>query len=96
MSNSTHFEVQRGALVSDCMENTYDFINENLRYLHEALTPVRDELFDSSNFMFVCYEQQWTFALNVKKVELGSVSSCSGVIQEGGKCSYDELIASIS
>ncbi len=92
MSNLIHFEIQRGKIVSDCMEQTYQFISKNLSYLHEQLVPVRDELLESSNFTFICYEENWTFAARVDKAELGCVSSGSGIIKDGNNCSYDEVL----
>jgi len=51
--------------VSDCMQKTYDFISGNLTYLHDALIPVRDEVLESSDFTFICYERNWTFAVDI-------------------------------
>jgi len=96
MSNKIHFEIQRGSVVSDCMEDTYDFISENLKYLHNALVPVRDEILEANNFSFVCYEDNWTFAVKIERVELGKVASGSGVIQDGNRCYYDELLETLS
>ena len=96
MSNSVHFQIQRGTVVSDCMQQTYDFISENLTYLHDALIPVRDAVLESSDFKFICFEQNWSFAVNIDRVELGQVSAGNGAIQEGNQCSYDELLESIS
>jgi len=96
MSNRIHFEIQRGAVVSDCMEETYDFITKNLHYLHDSLIPIRDEVLGSSEFTFVCYEENWSFAASVDKVELGKISAGSGVIQEGNQCAYDQLLETLS
>ena len=95
-NNRIYFQIQRGAVVSDCMEETYQFISQNLHYLHDALIPLRDEILESSTFSFICYEENWSFAANIEKVELGRVSSGTGIIQEGNQCSYDELLESIS
>ena len=95
-NNQIHFQIQRGAVVSDCMQKTYDFISGNLNYLHDAIIPIRDEVLESSDFTFICYERNWTFAVDIDKVELGQVSAGSGVIQEGNQCAYDELLESVS
>ena len=91
MSNHIHYEIQRGSVVSDCMEETYQFISQNLNYLHDALIPIRDEILDSNTFSFVCYEENWSFAAKIDRVELGKIAAGSGVIQEGNHCSYDEI-----
>ena len=95
MSNKIHFEVQRGTIVSDCMEETYQFISNNLKYLHDSLKPIRDEVLDDSNFTFIGYEENWSFATTINKVELGKVSSGHGVILEGNQCSYSDLLHSM-
>jgi len=95
MSSNIHFQIQRGSVVSDCMEETYQFISQNLSYLHDTLIPLRDELLESSEFTFICYEENWSFASKVERVELGRVSSGHGLIQEGSQCAYDELLESL-
>ncbi len=92
MSNLIHFEVQRGQVVCDCMEETYQFISQNLGYLHEQLLPVRDELLGAGDFTFICHEENWTFAARVDKAELGRVSIGSGIIKDGNSSSYDEVL----
>lgn len=96
MSNRIFFQVQRGSVVSDCMEETYQFISNNLRYLHESLIPIRDEILENSEFTFISYEDNWTFAASIDKVELRRVAQGSGVIQEGSQCSYDEIIEDLN
>lgn len=92
MSDNTHFEIQRGSVLSDCMEKTYEFITQNLDYLHESLIPVREEVVPGNEFKFICYEKNWSFAVNVEQVELGQIASGSGIVKEGGQCAYDELL----
>lgn len=92
MSNRTHFEVQRGAVVSDCMENTFDFISQNLEYFYDALRPAREALNDGGEITFISLEDQWSFACHVEKSELGRVASGKGVIAESSACLFDEIL----
>lgn len=95
MTNLTHYTVDRGKVQSDCMPETHQFISQNLKYLYESLMPIKEEIAQSGPFSFVCYEDNWSFAAKIDKVELARVSSASGVIQEGRECAYDELISII-
>lgn len=95
MPTLTLFEVERGAVVSDCMDETQEFISGNLRYLHELLTPIKSEIGQSSDFTFICYEEDWSFAAKIEKVELSRVSKGNGLILEGGQCAYDLILEEI-
>ncbi|MDB9741360.1 hypothetical protein OAB00_00755 [Akkermansiaceae bacterium] len=95
MSNQIYYEIKRGSVVSDCMEETYQFITENSQYFHGVLKPIRDEFADQGTITYISYERNWSFATSVEKSELGRISSGKGAISEGSKCCYDELIETI-
>jgi len=95
MSNLTEFQVERGKVESDCMPETFNFISQNLKYLYDSLIPVREELAKTGPFSFICYEDNWSFAAKIEKVELARVSTAKGVIHEGRDCAYDELVPTI-
>lgn len=96
MANQTYFKIQRGAIVSDCMEETYDFISQNLQYFYQALKPVEDAISDGGPMTFISHENQWTFAVCVEKSELGKVATGKGIISEGNSCPYDQLLNDLS
>lgn len=93
MANTTSFTVNRGEVMSDCMRDTYEFIQENLEFFYHSLQPVREVLAANETFSFISHEDRWSFACSVEKVELGMVSQGAGVIREGGSMPYDEVIA---
>ena len=95
MSNLTHYKVEQGEVYSDCMPETHNFITQNLKYLNQLLIPVREEIAKSGPFTIICYEDNWSFAAKIEKIELAKVSSAIGVIQEGSECSYDEIVSLI-
>jgi len=76
---------------SDCMELTLQFLQENLRFLNDAIKPVKRELSDSGEFSFICYEESWSFGVHIDKIELAAVSKAKGMLAEGNKCSYSEI-----
>lgn len=96
MSNQINYEIVQGAVVSDCLPETHQFIEQNSQYFHTTLKPIRDALADEGDVVFISYEKSWSFASAVKKAELGRISSGKGAISEGGVCSYDELLSSLS
>lgn len=96
MSNQTFFQIQRGSVVSDCMQETYDFIVQNLDYFHSALQPAREALANEGPILFISHETQWSFACRIDKSELGKVASGVGIISEAHACPYDELLKGLS
>ena len=92
MSSQTYFQVQRGSVVSDCMPETYNFINQNLEYFHKALRPAIEALSDQGEITFISLESQWSFGCHIEKAELGRVASGKGVVSEGTVCTYDEIL----
>lgn len=96
MANQTYFKIQRGSIVSDCMQETYDFISQNLEYFHTALQPAREALTSDGSLTFISHESQWSLACRIDKSELGKVAAGEGSIIEGGHCPYDELLKELS
>ncbi len=96
MSNQIKYEITQGAVVSDCLPETHQFIEENSQYFHTILKPIRTALEDEGQIIFISYEKSWSFASAVEKAELGRISSGKGIIVEGGVCSYDELLSSLN
>jgi len=96
VSDQTFFQVQRGAVVSDCMEETYDFINQNLEFFYQNLKPVREALGADDYFVFVSHEDRWSFSCRVDRVELGRVAQGVGIISEGSNCPYDTVTEELS
>lgn len=92
MKNQTFFKIQQGSVISDCMKETYDFIDQNLEYFHSALQPAREALANEGSISFISHESQWSFACRIDKSELGKVASGAGVIIEGRVCPYDDLL----
>jgi len=95
MSSQTHFEIKQGAVIGDCMKETYDFIEQNLEYFYKSLRPIREALTDEGDITFVSYEDQWSFACHVEKSELGRVATGKGIISESSTCLYDEILSSL-
>lgn len=91
MADQTLYQVQRGEVVSDCMQSTFDFIDENLEFFYHNLKPVREILEADDFFLFITHEDRWSFSCRVDRVELGRVASGAGVIREGSSCPYDGI-----
>lgn len=82
--------------MSDCMQETYDFISQNLEYFHLALQPAREALSDDGSLTFISHETQWSLACRIDRSELGKIAQGEGSISEGGGCSYDKLLEQLS
>ncbi len=93
MADHTLYQIQRGEVVSDCMQSTYDFINENLEFFSHNLKTVRDVLDGGDFFLFISHEDRWSFSCRIDKFELGKVANGAGVIREGDSCPYNEISA---
>lgn len=91
MADQTLYQVQRGEVVSDCMQSTFDFIEENLDFFYHNLKEVRDLLEADDFFLFISHEDRWSFSCRVDKAELGKVANGAGVVREGSTCPYDEI-----
>jgi len=91
MADQTLFQVQRGEVVSDCMQTTFNFIEENLEFFYHNLKPIREILEAEDFFLFVSHEDRWSFSCRVDRVELGRVANGVGVIREGSACPYDGI-----
>ncbi len=96
MSQDTHFSVGRGALVCDCLPQTYQFIEKNLAFFYGAISNLNDALGDEGGITFISNEDQWSFACSVSKTELGNVAIAQGILGEGGKNRFDDLIGMLS
>lgn len=96
MSNQTFFQIQRGSVVSDCMQETYDFIVRNVDYFHSALQPAREALANEGSITFVSHESQWSFACRIDKSELGKAAAGVGIISETHVCPYDDLLKGLA
>jgi len=91
MENFTPFIIKNGGIESSSMSSTKEFMNDNLKYLVDAFKPIRSQISKTSQFSFVCYEDNWSFAARVDNMELGAASEGAGGILEGQVCEYDSL-----
>lgn len=91
MENYTPFSVKNGNIESDCMESTHRFISDNVKYLIDAIKPIRAEVTKSSKFSFVFYEDNWSFATKIDNMELGAITDGVGGILESRVCEYDAI-----
>ncbi len=96
MTQDTHFSVGRGSLVSDCLPATYQFIEQNLSFFYGAISNLNDALGDEGGITFVSNEEQWSFACNVSRTELGNIAVAQGILGEGGKTRFDDLIEQLT
>lgn len=96
LADHTYFEIQRGEIISDCMQETYDFISQNLAYLHSELKPIREALPDDGPFTFISHEDQWSLAVCVEKTELGKLATGRGIISECNNSAYSELVKGVA
>ena len=92
MSNKTKFKIERGSIVSDCMDDTRDFITQNLEYFYNSLQSAREALSDEGEITFISLEDHWSFACHIEKSELGKVAKGKGIIAESSACLYDEIL----
>ncbi len=95
MKDVTTYTVEKGKVISDCMEETEVLIAQNLEYINQALSPIRNELAKPGDFSFICYESAWTLAATVELVEQSKVTKAHGVVNVGDACVYDELLDSM-
>ena len=96
MTNQTPFKIQQGAVISDCMQETHDFITQNLEYFHSALQPAREALGNEAAITFISHESQWSLACRIDKSELGKVAAGAGIISESSVCPYDDLLLGLA
>jgi len=96
MAQDTNFSIGRGALVCDCLPQTYQFIEENLAFFYGSISKLNDALGDEGGITFVSNEEAWSFACTVTKTELGRVASARGILGEGGKSRFDDLLTALS
>ena len=92
MSQEIHFSISRGELLCDCLPKTYQFIEQNLAFFHGAVSKLGDVLDDGGAMTFVSNEENWSFACCVDKTELGTIAAATGVLNEGGKSRFDEIL----
>ena len=96
MSDQTFYQVQRGRVVSDCMEGTYEFINQNLEFFFHGLKPLKEALNTTGPMTFISHEDRWSFSCRVDRAELGQVATGQGYITEGADCPYDDIYEKLS
>jgi len=96
MANTTRFTITRGTLESDCLPKTQDFIEQNLAFFYSSISGLTDTLDDSGAVTFVSCEDQWSFACKVERAELGNIATANGVVSEGGRSRFDELVGELS
>ena len=96
MSQETHFSISRGELLCDCLPQTYQFIEQNLSFFHGAVSRLSDLLDDAGAITFVSNEESWSFACCIEKTELGTIAAANGVLNEGGKSRFDEILGQLT
>lgn len=95
MADYTYFQVQRGSIVSDCMEETYEFINQNLEFFYHNLKDIKEAIGSDGPFTFISHEDRWSFACRVDRSELGRVAAGQGFVTEGADCPYNDIISKL-
>lgn len=83
MAQLTHFSVNRGTVVSDCLPQTQQFIDQNLSYFIGPVSAMAEALGEAEDITFVSCEDQWTMACKINKTELGRIAAATGVLRDG-------------
>ena len=92
MAQLTHFSVNRGTVVSDCLPQTQQFIDQNLNYFIGPVTAMAEALGETEDVTFASCEDQWTVACKVSKTELGRIAAATGVLRDGGSQGHIEEV----
>ena len=94
MSNLLNYVIQEGEVLSDCLPETSQFTSDNSQYFHTGVQEIRSELSEVGDLMCISYEKNWTLMTVIEKSELGRISKGKGVMVDGAKCAYDEILKS--